>query len=171
MAPISAGELVDKITILTIKSQRLSNKARDNALRELGELKALAMTLGISLSDSSYQQLLAVNSMLWEIEDEIRSHESRGVFGESFIQIARSVYTNNDRRAAIKRAINLSQGSEIIEEKLYTSYGLAGAGHDISSNDTSSNDTSSNDTSSNDTSCHDARFDTSLDTSFDAGQG
>ena len=92
MAPISAGELVDKITILTIKSQRLNDKARDNALHELGELKALAMALGISLSDSSYQQLLAVNSMLWEIEDEIRSHESRGIFGESFIQIARSVY-------------------------------------------------------------------------------
>ncbi len=162
MAPISAGELVDKITILTIKSQRLSDKARDNALRELGELKALAMTLGISLSDSSYQQLLAVNSMLWEIEDEIRSHESQGLFGESFVQLARSVYTNNDKRAAIKRVINLSQGSEIIEEKLYTSYGLAGTGHDISSNDTSSNETSSNDTS-----CHD----TSLDTNFDAGQG
>ena len=167
MAPISAGELVDKITILTIKSQRLSDKARDNALRELGELKVLAMTLGISLSDNSYQQLLAVNSMLWEIEDEIRSHESQGLFGESFVQLARSVYTNNDKRAAIKRVINLSQGSEIIEEKLYTSYGLATAGHDTSSNYTSSNDASSNDTSNNDTSCHDA----GLDTCFDAGQG
>ena len=158
MAPISAGELVDKITILTIKSQRLSDKARDNSLRELGELKELAMALGISLSDNSYQQLLAVNSMLWEIEDEIRSHESQGLFGESFVQLARSVYTNNDRRAAIKRAINLSQGSEIIEEKLYTSYGLTAAGHE-----TSGNYTSSNDASSNDTSCHDA--------GFDAGQG
>ena len=161
MAPISAGELVDKITILTIKSQRLSDKARDNALRELGELKVLAMTLGISLSDGSYQQLLAVNSMLWEIEDEIRSHESQGLFGESFVRLARSVYTNNDKRAAIKRAINLSQGSEIIEEKLYTSYGLATAGHD-----TSSNYTSSNDASSNDTACHDAGF----AAGFDAGQ-
>ena len=157
MAPISAGELVDKITILTIKSQRLSDKARNNALHELGELKELAITLGISLSDSSYQQLLAVNSMLWEIEDEIRSHESRGIFSESFIQLARSVYTNNDRRAAIKRVVNLSHSSEIIEEKLYTSYGLDPDGHDISSDNISSNDTS----------CHDAGF----GTSFDAGQG
>ena len=130
MAPISAGELVDKITILTIKSRRLVGQAQDNAWHELGELKALAASLNISLSNSSYQQLLAVNSMLWEIEDEIRSHESQGLFGESFVQLARSVYTNNDRRAAIKRTINLSCGSEIIEEKLYTSYGIAAAGLD-----------------------------------------
>ena len=65
MAPISAGELVDKITILTIKSRRLVGQAQDNAWHELGELKALAASLNISLSDSSYQQLLAVNSMLW----------------------------------------------------------------------------------------------------------
>jgi len=130
MAPISAGELVDKITILTIKSRRLVGQAQDNAWHELGELKALAVSLNISLSDSSYQQLLTVNSMLWEIEDEIRRHESQGLFGESFIQLARSVYANNDRRAAIKRAINLSCGSEIIEEKLYTSYGHDAAGLD-----------------------------------------
>ncbi len=135
MAPISAGELVDKITILTIKSRRLVGQAQDNAWHELGELKALAASLHISLSDSSYQQLLAVNSMLWEIEDEIRIHESHGIFGESFIQLARSVYTNNDRRAAIKRELNLSYGSEIIEEKLYAAYGLDPAALDAAALD------------------------------------
>ena len=135
MAPISAGELVDKITILTIKSRRLVGQAQDNAWHELGELKALAASLNISISDSNYQQLLTVNSMLWEIEDEIRSHESQGLFGESFIQLARSVYITNDRRSAIKRVINSSYGSEIIEEKLYSSYGHDAAGLDAASLD------------------------------------
>ncbi len=122
--PIEAapGELIDKITILQIKADRFRDaeklrnvrnelaaleSARDQTLAETGELGDLTA------------ELRAVNETLWRIEDDLRDCERRGDFGPAFIELARSVYRNNDHRAAIKRRINILLGSEIIEEKSY----------------------------------------------------
>ena len=125
MAPISAGELVDKITILRVKAQRIGDPAKAaNVRKELALLEAIAegalpRTPEI---DRLTAELAEVNAALWDIEDGKRDCERRGAFGEAFVALARSVYVENDRRAAIKRAINEAAGSEIVEEKSYGAY-------------------------------------------------
>ena len=125
MAPISAGELVDKITILRNKADRIGDPAKEaNVRKELAMLEALAdealpKTPEI---DRLTAQLSEVNIALWDIEDGKRDCERRGDFGDRFVQLARSVYVENDRRAAIKRAINEAAGSDIVEEKSYKPY-------------------------------------------------
>ena len=125
MAPISAGELVDKITILRNKARRIGDPAKEaNVRKELAMLEALAdealpKTPEI---DRLTAQLSEVNIALWDIEDGKRDCERRGDFGDRFVQLARSVYVENDRRAAIKRAINEAAGSDIVEEKSYKPY-------------------------------------------------
>jgi hypothetical protein len=122
---VSAGELLDKLTILRIKAQRINDPEK---LRNIhAEMDALA---GVreSLPSSSQraeleEQLAAVNEQLWDIEDAIRQCEREGDFGPRFVELARSVYRTNDRRAALKRAINDRLGSAIIEEKSYVEYG------------------------------------------------
>ena len=125
MAPISAGELVDKITILRVKAARIGDPAKEANVR-----KELALLEGIAAGalpatpeiDRLTAELAEVNGALWEIEDGKRDCERRRDFGERFVELARSVYVENDRRAAIKRAINGAVGSEIVEEKSYRAY-------------------------------------------------
>ena len=123
--PISPGELLDKITILRIKSQRMSDPAKLSNVRL--ELSALERTWGASAYakidvEADVGALLAVNERLWVIEDEIRDKERAQAFDAEFIRLARAVYFENDERAAIKRRINLKLGSSIVEEKSYASY-------------------------------------------------
>ncbi|HWG03936.1 MAG TPA: DUF6165 family protein [Beijerinckiaceae bacterium] len=124
--PVSWGELVDKITILEIKSERLGDVgARANVARELALLSEAAV-LELSGNDAARDlkgKLRTVNEALWEIEDKIRQKEAQSAFDESFVALARSVYKRNDERAALKRQINALLSSELVEEKSYTSYG------------------------------------------------
>lgn len=124
MTPISAGELIDKLTILRVKAQRIGADKRANVLHELSLLEAVAKA-EIPSSDriaALTAELTAINAALWDIEDGKRDCERRGEFGESFIALARAVYKENDRRAAVKRAINEAAGSDIVEEKSYAPY-------------------------------------------------
>jgi hypothetical protein len=125
MAPISAGELVDKITILRVKAERIGDPAKEaNVRKELAMLEAIAaQALPASAEiERLTGELAAVNAALWDIEDGKRDCERRQDFGDRFVQLARSVYVENDRRAAIKRAINEAAGSDIVEEKSYKPY-------------------------------------------------
>lgn len=123
--PVSWGELIDKITILEIKSRRLAaEQARANVARELALLTAkLPPAFGEDAVLGQLKQALTeVNEALWKIEDDIRAKEAGGTFDDGFIQLARAVYITNDRRAEIKRRINLLTASELIEEKGYAPY-------------------------------------------------
>ena len=122
--PISWGELIDKISILEIKTARLpAAQARANAMTELGLLQDIAgPVLGDAEIKALAMQLKALNEELWEIEDSIRACERAGNFGAAFVELARSVYKRNDKRGAIKRQINLALGSGLIEEKSYQPY-------------------------------------------------
>jgi len=123
--PISPGELLDKITILRIKSQRMTDPVKlENVRIELNALEEV-------WRDSRFNQtqvaadiaaLQSVNERLWTIEDDIREQERRKDFGPEFVRLARAVYVENDERAAIKRRINVSLGSSIVEEKSYAAY-------------------------------------------------
>lgn len=123
--PVSPGELIDKITILEIKSERITEddklanvrtelallrEARDTAVHPSPELVALTT------------ELKAVNGALWDIEDRIRRCERAGDFGPDFVQLARAVYRGNDRRASVKRRLNELLGADIVEEKAYARY-------------------------------------------------
>jgi hypothetical protein len=126
LVPISPGELIDKITILEIKSARMSDAAKLHNVRT--ELALLNGTW--SASDHSrkadigpeWSALRDVNGRLWDIEDEIREQERAGRFDARFIELARAVYVTNDERAAIKRRINDKLGSALVEEKSYKEY-------------------------------------------------
>ncbi len=122
--PLSWGELLDKIVILEIKTERLSGpEARANAMRELGLLREIAHPVMASgQAAAPLARLKLVNQALWEIEDRIRDHERAGDFGPGFVELARSVYRRNDERGALKREINLALGSALIEEKSYKPY-------------------------------------------------
>jgi hypothetical protein len=125
MAPISAGELVDKITILRVKAERIGDAAKEaNVRNELAMLEAIAaqaLPAGAAIEELT-RELAEVNAALWDIEDGKRDCERRQDFGDRFVALARSVYIENDRRAAIKRAINEAAGSDIVEEKSYKPY-------------------------------------------------
>ena len=128
LAPISAGELVDKLTILRVKAGRIGADKRANVERELALLEEIAGRDLPSHPDLPRltTDLTEVNAALWDIEEGKRDCERRGVFGPAFVELARAVYRENDRRAAIKRAINLACGSDIIEEKRYAPDGGGG---------------------------------------------
>jgi hypothetical protein len=119
---ISAGELIDKITILQIKSQRIRDAAKlANVHAELATLLAAnpcCMRSSVELTVLS-DELRSVNEALWSVEDELRLCEQNQDFGSRFVELARSVYRHNDRRAALKRQINELLGSRLIEEKSY----------------------------------------------------
>jgi hypothetical protein len=121
-APISIGELIDKITILEIKAERIADRDKAaNVAKELALLrgiKAGAALAGTEI-DGFARELKTVNAALWEIEDEIREHEARRDFGARFVELARGVYHNNDERSRIKQRINAAFGSDIVEEKSY----------------------------------------------------
>jgi len=122
--PVSWGEAIDKITILEIKAARIADAAKlANVRHELDLLTgvcapALAQAEVIALK----ADLGAVNESLWDVEDHIRDCERAGDFGSRFVELARAVYHTNDRRAALKRAINDVLGSAIVEEKSYKPY-------------------------------------------------
>lgn len=123
--PVSAGELVDKVTILEIKSERIADPLKlDNVRRELDGLAGVLRPLiaGEPRVAPLKSSLRAINETLWRIEDDIRDCERSHDFGPHFIELARNVYRTNDRRAAVKRAIDELVGSEIVEEKSYSSY-------------------------------------------------
>ena len=123
--PVSPGELLDKITILRIKSRRMSEPAQLANVRL--ELRALEETWGASAYatidiEADISALAGVNERLWIIEDDIRGKERAQAFDADFIRLARAVYVENDERAAIKRRINTTLGSSIVEEKSYRAY-------------------------------------------------
>ena len=123
--PVSAGELLDKLTILLIKKERITDKAKlENIILELSQLQTVfqqRITQSAEL-DTLISELRLVNETLWDIEDEIRGCEKDGIFGTIFIELARSVYRTNDRRAELKYQINGLLGSELVEEKSYEAY-------------------------------------------------
>jgi hypothetical protein len=123
--PISPGELIDKITILRIKSQRMSDPQKLHNVRlELEALQGTWSTSAYAGTDieADIHALMTVNERLWVIEDDIRDKERARAFDAEFIRLARAVYVENDERAAIKRRINVRLGSTIVEEKSYRPY-------------------------------------------------
>jgi hypothetical protein len=125
LVQIAPGELIDKITILQIKGQRIADPQQRQNVR--GELEMLVRAHQASIGsspelDALSAELQAVNAALWDIEDQLRDCERNQDFGGHFIQLARSVYRSNDRRAALKRQINDLLGSEFTEEKSYSRY-------------------------------------------------
>ncbi len=125
LVPISPGELLDKITILRIKSARITDPAKVGNVRlELGLLEKTWHESGCAAGNIGAEEraLHAVNERLWDIEDRIREKEAHQTFDRDFIELARAVYMYNDERAAIKKRVNLALGSRIIEEKSYKPY-------------------------------------------------
>ena len=125
LVPVSFGELLDKIAILQIKSERMSDPAKlANVRKELEALERTWMAHPAAGGDivRLRADLKAVNERLWEIEDDIRNEERAQRFGEEFIRLARAVYFENDERARIKKDINLALGSTYVEEKSYQDY-------------------------------------------------
>lgn len=125
LVPISPGELIDKITILEIKSERMTDPAKlHNVRTELALLNATWGASPFSRTDISaeWQGLREVNAQLWDIEDRIRDKEREAAFDAVFIELARAVYVTNDERAALKRRINVQLGSALVEEKSYQEY-------------------------------------------------
>ena len=120
--PISIGELIDKVTILEIKKEKLKNLKLKNILKELSFLRAVLEKNSILIPDEIYFQLKSINLKLWDIEDKIRIKEKNKEFDNEFIELARSVYLNNDRRSETKKELNIMFNSEIIEEKSYEKY-------------------------------------------------
>ena len=123
--PVSVGEVLDKITILQIKLAHISDSAkRANVQNELDAL--LPLVAGDAFTTNQMQglvaELKAVNEALWDIEDDIREKEAAKSFDAEFIKLARAVYVTNDKRAEIKKQINLATGSTLVEEKSYESY-------------------------------------------------
>jgi hypothetical protein len=118
---VSIGEVVDKWTILSIKALNIQDEDKlTNVFKERTYLTGVIPPEIVH--DSLTDELLWVNKELWKVEDELREHERNKVFDDSFIQLARSVYVLNDKRARIKKEINLKHGSEFVEEKSYQPY-------------------------------------------------
>lgn len=125
LIPISPGELLDKITILRIKSQRIKDAEKlANVQKELTMLDTI-WSKSVSIDQAIRQltdELTSINEELWDIEDDIRDEERHKRFEDRFIELARSVYVTNDKRAETKKKVNLHLGSNIVEEKSYQDY-------------------------------------------------
>jgi hypothetical protein len=125
LVPVSPGELIDKITILEIKSERMTDPAKlRNVRTELAMLNDTWRASAFASGDISAERadLRDINAKLWDIEDDIREQERDRQFDARFIELARAVYVTNDERAAIKRRINTKLGSVLVEEKSYADY-------------------------------------------------
>ncbi len=121
---VSNGELVDKVTILSIKLNKFKSKEKlQNVRKEFDLLYQSMASIGLTEDTSEFQDLFKINLTLWEIEDQIRSKEARKEFDNEFIRLARRVYFKNDKRTKIKRQINIITHSSLIEEKEYVEYG------------------------------------------------
>ena len=125
LVPISPGELLDKITILEIKSERMDDPQKvanvGHELGLLGKIWSDFITEDTTIS-GLHRLLKAINEELWEIEDDIRDEERHDRFGQRFVELARAVYVTNDKRAQSKKDVNLHLGSNIVEEKSYRDY-------------------------------------------------
>ena len=129
LVPTAPGELIDKLTILRLKEERIDDAAKVANVQV--EKAALMRTADqhIPMSDevsALWEELYQINSKLWVIEDDIRTCEANGDFGDTFIELARAVYITNDKRAEVKKKINLALGSDLIEEKSYVEHGAGG---------------------------------------------
>ena len=124
LAPIAFGELVDKITILEIKSDRIADPAKNsNVRRELEVLNRVLADFALTRSFADLKaELRRINEALWDLEDEVRRCEREKDFGPLFIEAARGIYKTNDRRAAVKRELNERAGSSLLEEKSYEDF-------------------------------------------------
>ena len=122
LIPVSLGELLDKITILEIKVLHLKGEGLAHGIQELSLLRQVLGDLAFPVEQERYSDLKSVNQSLWTIEDAIRDKERQGQFDAEFVELARQVYLQNDRRAALKRQLNQAYGSELCEEKAYASY-------------------------------------------------
>ena len=120
LAPVSLGELIDKITILEIKQIHMTGIKQKNVNKELKLLKKILQNKDLEIDINLINSLKEVNNNLWKIEDNIRIKERNQEFNEEFIQLARSVYKENDKRASIKKEINKKYNSELIEEKSFS---------------------------------------------------
>ena len=120
--PVSLGELIDKITILEIKKKHMKGKQQQNVEKELESLKLVLKSKNLDININLVEKLKTINNNLWEIEDQIRLKESKQEFNQEFIELARSVYKQNDQRSYIKREINKQYNSDLIEEKSYKNY-------------------------------------------------
>ncbi|MBT8410744.1 MAG: hypothetical protein KJP02_02960 [Octadecabacter sp.] len=127
LVPTAPGELIDKLTILQLKSERITDAAKVANVRV--EMVALMETADRHIAksaelDALWEDLYRINADLWVIEDDIRACEAAKDFGAEFVRLARAVYVTNDRRADVKKKINLLLGSALIEEKSYTDHGV-----------------------------------------------
>ena len=124
LVPISPGELLDKITILRIKAERMGDAVKLANVRLELELLERTWREACGAADIAAEEraLQAVNERLWDIEDRIRAKEAARAFAAQIIELARSVYIENDERAAVKKRINLALGSRLLEEKSYQAY-------------------------------------------------
>jgi len=124
LIPVSAGELIDKLTILRVKAARIDASKLANVRKELELLEMVAKKElhGVPQIEALCAELEAVNAALWDVEEGKRDCERRKSFGAEFVALARKVYIENDRRAAIKRRVNEAAGSDLVEEKSYQPY-------------------------------------------------
>ena len=122
LAPISIGELIDKITILEIKQIYMTGIKLKNINKEMKLLKNILQDKNLEINIDLIKNLKKINKKLWEIEDNIRIKESKQEFDGEFIKLARSVYIENDKRASIKKEINQKYNSDLVEEKSYKNY-------------------------------------------------
>ena len=121
---VSIGELVDKVTILAIKLEKIKNTEKlKNIRKEFDLLNESMAKIGIAENSEEFKSLKEINLKLWDIEDQIRMKEAKKEFDDDFVALARSVYFSNDHRAKLKMNINVKFGSELIEEKEYHDYG------------------------------------------------
>lgn len=121
---VSIGEIIDKLSILKIKSENITDSEKlKNVIKEYNYLfDVVENKLNFSTSSDLYSELLSINKELWDIEDDIRDKESVKSFDDEFISLARSVYFTNDKRADVKKRINIEYGSDFVEEKSYNKY-------------------------------------------------
>ena len=122
MVPTSPGELIDKLTILRLKAEQITDPAKLTNVRHEQQVLSSIADAHLPRNDALaalWDELYRINGDLWVIEDDIRACEARGDFGPAFIALARAVYVTNDERAAVKKRINLLLGSAIVEEKSY----------------------------------------------------
>lgn len=120
---VSIGELVDKVSILSIKLQKIKNSEKlENIQKEYDFLLKSMEEAGIGVGSDEFKRLETINLKLWDIEDQIRLKEVKKAFDDEFIKLARCVYFTNDDRAAVKKEINLKFGSDLVEEKEYVEY-------------------------------------------------
>ena len=122
LAPISLGELIDKITILQIKRKYCQGNNLNHVKAELNALEETLERLHLNVDNRLIKELKKINEELWEIEDEIREQEHQKNFGTKFIHLARAVYKKNDQRSTIKQTINTNHDSSIMEVKTYKRY-------------------------------------------------